>query len=299
MPQIKKIKVYGTGHNTIRPFAGRHVLKSLIDNSLCNDLLSIRLLARRVKRTWPARGVYIARELAKSKPNLAIRALDEKYDFLNQEVVPELMQNLQASGKYDYIVKNRNYFLKLNFLDFPQFLIIIDSLLAADQRWEAIQIARAYNFCRCEEFNLEDQYPLLSPANKEGWHNFVSFGEGWHQCEDWGCWGAAIRSRLYLDLTKMSPGVSKVGIPIKLFYSNRQILSISLHTEKGRQEVLALEDVVWLDREMGSVVIDFHVDILFSPNSLKVNDDIRLLGVSLIKSENWCFHTDELSSDLL
>lgn len=291
--KIHKIKVYGTGHNTIRPFAGRQTLKLLIEYASQKDVENIRLLSRKSKRAWKLRKIYLARDLARTRADLAIKIFDNEFSLLNEEVTAEFMYALQKSGKYEFLAENSNAFLGLNFLKREQYAIIIDSLNNSDQRGKAEQIENSYNFCNGLGVLHELKNESLCEVQKDStWHDFITFGEGWHQREPWGCWGSSIRSRIYLDLTKVPAGVVTIGIPVKLFSKELQELKIWMHAANARKEISVLDDMIWLEKEFGHVVIDFHVNALLSPKMLSVNEDSRLLGVSLLASKDWVFSAE-------
>lgn len=295
--KIQKIQVYGTGHNTIRPFAGRKTLKLLLEYASQNDVESIRLLSRKSKRVWKLRNTYLARDLAKKRADLAIKIFNNEFSSLNEEVTAEFMYALQQSGKYQFLAENSNAFLSLNFLKRDQYAIIIDSLNSSDQQYKAEQIESAYHFCNGQGVLHGIEKESLSEYQEgSAWHDFVVFGEGWHQYESWGCWGSSIRSRLYLDLTKIPETAVTLGIPVKLFSAERQELKVWMYAVNARKELPILDDMIWLEKELGYAVLDFHVNTLLSPKMIKVNDDARLLGVNLLASKGWVFVQSEIKT---
>lgn len=277
------IKIVGTGHSSLRPFASLQKMQKLMELAMNRDVHNLRMHALESKRTWPPRAVYLARSAARRRPHLAASLVDKYQSLLNDEVCPELVHHLYNGLLYNYLSDNYEKFIR--FLAKYEVDVLHRSLLAADNLHGA-RLVNEYSMIRfggdkrpVAELSLQIFYQDSS---------WVNFAEGWSSPEQWGIWGTSIRSRIYVDWGKIPNHINELFIGCAPFYMHQQSLAVSALDDCAHlyipQQVAGGVKIVRSGRISR---IDFRVDRLLSPAKIGTGNDGRLLGVKLSKPSTW------------
>lgn len=276
------VRVYGTDHSTIRPFAGREAFSELARMCLIGDSSGIRMLSRIRKRSWKARAAFLARSLVEKHPNAAIKVLSGNHHLLSAETAPLLIHHLAEHAKYEYIALHAFKFLP--YVQEKEARHIYRSLLAVDDVNGAVRFSSSY-FSRSGVMFMTDEFlpKLLYPECK-----WVHFCEGWSSGEKYGIWSISKRARLIIDWNKVPDSIDILKIKIsqvanckknayvKVFADSKE-LSVSFDEFKG----------IEIKRTARIFEVEFYTDYLVCPSAEGMSKDNRYLGITLPVPKSW------------
>jgi hypothetical protein len=294
VPQASLIKIYGTGHSSIRPFASAQAFQLLVELGMKGDIPGIKRLERDVKRRWPQRRSYLARATAFSRPAWCKKLLAEVSD-LAPETCGEILNGLMIGGEVEFVSRYADIlWLASNRKTRP---VILEALLATGDvadvlnrcaRWliENPDDEHIYDFLRRQVALL----PACDPAAVRAGGLF-RLGTGWYPAEPWGAWSLSLRARVFVNLAKVPTGKREIRIPIRYLSVERQKISIRCWQNEREFPARVAGDFVTLDASeaQGNLTVDFEVDRLLSPAACNLSADSRLLGLGIKHEAEWQF----------
>lgn len=286
------VKVFGTGHQTVRVIANTSSLAALIDGVIHGDLQSIKMTLLKCKKEWFSRSIFLARSLSKSHPRIAAKIVDQYEQDISGEIVHQLVLNLYLAGEVECIASN---FAKLSrHSDRVLKRIFVESFIFTDRLEQALSLGSVWT-AQDEELDqtigeqlkkvLSAQANLLERHHNQSAH--VCYGEGWHDAESWGRWGSSVRSRLQIRFPQVAERPSKIWIPAHQFSQPNQTLTVSYYLNNSWHVAVMVENYWIIENQRNNVVIDFFVNKVQSPRGLGLSEDHRLLGVKLGHERDW------------
>ncbi len=283
VPTLSAVKVFGTGHSSVRPFASGKIIGELFRLALAGDALGVRRLSYNCKKNWRQRRTYLARSLVRSKQSLAIAVLEGYHHLLNKESAPEIIGFLSGYAKYIYLSENGLKFYKA--VTDREVSQIFTAMLAADNVRDAIRLNAIHSLRSIDTPLLTDQF--VPKTFFEG-YEWVTFCEGWSRPESWGVWGTSRRSKLIIDWDKCPSGTSSAKIKIGQVLPGRLDISVVTSTEfQVGQQLNQIDDHIEVPRSGRITEVEFYCSDLTSPLAEGVNKDLRYLGVKLFHPKTW------------
>ncbi|WP_322042807.1 hypothetical protein [Paraburkholderia sp. J67] len=297
VPQAHEVKVFGTGHSSIRPFANSQAFQTLISLATKGDLLGIKRLERDVKHRWPQRLSYLARATAFTRPALCKKLLAGVHD-LAPETCSEILNGLLACGEIEFVSRYANGLLSNS--TGKTRLVILEALIAAGNVADAVNRCVRWLIDNPTDTQIADflhkQVSLLSARETtagpvHGVGGLCRLGMGWYPAEAWGAWSLSLHARVFIDMSKVPADASEIRIPIRYLSAERQ--TVSVRCWQGAREFAArIEDacaVLRVQNAQGSLVVDLQVDRLLSPAACGLAADSRLLGLGVRRDADWTF----------
>lgn len=282
VPALAAIKVFGTGHSSVRPFASKKAIMELFTLALNGDVSGIRRLSCDCKRSWGLRRTYLARSLARVKPSVAISVLDGHHHLLSKESAPELVEFLFRFAKYGYLSQ---YGLRIyHSVDEGGVMRIFLSMLAADNIRDALRLNAVHSIEYMQSPLVTDQF-LPKIFFKE--YDWVRFCEGWSSPEEWGVWGISLRSKIIIDWSKVPVSASSIKIKVSHHIPGAKITFKVSNDFQDAQQYNNIEGYVELNRALRISEVELHCSDLISPFVLGSGKDGRFLGIKLSHPREW------------
>lgn len=286
-----KIEMYGTGHQSVRAIANSEAIGSIIRCAASRDLSGIFTAVRKSKRRWPARKIFLARDLALRNKDAAIKLIDSYDAPLTPDVTPGLVRNLFTSCALDYIASNVEKFISSANQGVK--LTIIRALIATDKH----HLARHYSEEWAQQDGINksiksliedlDKTTTLKNKNTTAFSDNIIFGFGWHGEESWGRWGSATRSRIYIKSTFLSGKIRSISIPVSCLSRSEQKIRARFLMGNHWTGVRVQKGMLTFPNCGESTTIDIFVSSVHSPHSLKFNNDKRFMGVKIACPSKW------------
>lgn len=282
-PTLKTIKVFGSGHSSVRPFASGKSIGELFSLALRGDTSGVRRLSYECKKKWVSRRAYLARSLVRIKQETAIAVLDGYHHLLNDESAPEIIGALYDSAKYSYLSQNGLKFCGV--VNYGEVRNIFMAMIADDNLRDAIRLSAIQSL----KFNaaplITNQFQPKVFFEEQDW---VSFCEGWSTPEQWGVWGVSVRSKIVIDWAKLPSSVSSVRIKVSQHIPGRAHISVTTSNDfKLDKRFLNVEGYVEVPR-MGKITeVEFNCSELVSPRAEGFSKDSRFLGVKIFHPKTW------------
>lgn len=288
---VRKIEMFGTGHQSVRAIANSEAIGSIIRCAAAIDLTGIFKAVRKSKRQWPARKIFLARDLALRNKEAAIKLVDDYGGPLTSDVTPGLVRNLFISCALDYLADNVERFLPNASQGVK--LILLRALIATDK----LELAKSYGTEWSQQegasktiLRLVSDLDKKSKIQNKGATPFsenISFGFGWHAEESWGRWGAATRSRIFIKSTFLSGKTRSISIPVSCLSRSKQNVKARYLVDNRWLNVRVRKGMLTFENCGDSTTIDIFVSSVHSPYSLKLNDDKRIMGVKISCPSKW------------
>lgn len=276
------VKVFGTDHSSIRPFANREAFSELVRMSAIGDTVGIKELSRARKKLWRERPAFLARSLAESKLDTAIKVLSGKHNLLSEETSPLIVHFLAEKGRYEYL--SRHAFDFMPFVQEKEARHLYRALLATDDIKGAIRFSSDYFVRRGIRLMSDDLVPKQLYAEC----SWVFFCEGWSGYERYGIWAVSKRSRLIIDWAKVPDSCKLLRIKFSQVLEGR--IHISAKAFSGSKDMnLSFDSAgqVVITREGRIIEVEFYSDYLICPYAEGVGKDYRYLGVTLTSPKSW------------
>lgn len=294
---VREIQMFGTGHQSVRAIANSDAVGKILNAAVADDLHEIFRTLRSSKRMWPARGVFLARDIAIRNRDSAIRLIERYQGQITSDVVPGLAGNLFLAGAYKYLSDNVERFL-LNASPGVK-IVLLKSLIAADK----LELAKSYgntwlwqdDDVNTSIQNLVDEISEATAAKTKSSKpdlDEVIFGEGWHPAEKWGRWGSSERSRIYIKPSKERGLVQSITIPLSSISPSKQVIKARYYINNSWVSSDISEGSLTINNNGLNTVIDISVSAVFSPYHLKINRDRRLMGAKIPSTDKWIFRTE-------
>lgn len=291
IPHARSIKVFGTGHQSVRAIANSEAVGRILTSAASNDTSGIIRALRESKRRWPARSIFLARDVARRNTDAAIRLIDGYAGEITSDVAPGLVRNLFLSCAYRFLSENIERFLPNASPGVK--IILLKSLIASDKLELAKRYGKTWLSEQTDNKSLQslvesiDKTTFLKSATPTPFSECFSFREGWNQAEPWGRWSCSERARLLIKSGNSVGVIRSVSIPISTLCRPKQ---------KIRARYLA--NGSWVDAKISrghlvinncgaSTTVDIFVSNLYSPLHLKFNNDNRLMGVKIPSVDKW------------
>ncbi|MFT4455265.1 hypothetical protein [Pseudomonas sp. RTCS2] len=288
---VRKIEMFGTGHQSVRAIANSEAIGEIIRCAATTDLPGVFKAIRRSKRQWPARKIFMARDLALRNKFAAMKLIDEYAGALTSDVTPGLVRNLFISCALDYLSDNVERFLPNASQGVK--LILLRALIATDK----LELARNYGAEWAQQEGASktilrlvselDRKTTIRNKKTTPFSENISFGFGWHAEESWGRWGSATRSRIFVKSTYLSGKTRSISIPVSCLSHSHQSVKARYLVDNRWINVRVRKGVLVFANCGASTTIDIFVSNVHSPFSLKLNDDKRIMGVRIACPSKW------------
>ncbi|WIV25880.1 hypothetical protein QN085_09910 [Pseudomonas sp. M2(2023)] len=288
---VRKIEMFGTGHQSVRAIANSEAIGDIIRYAATSDLPGIFKSVRKSKRKWPARKIFLARDLALRNKDTATKLVDDYEGPLTSDVTPGLVRNLFISCALDYLADNVERFLPNASQGVK--LILLRALIATDK----LDLAKSYGAeWSQQEGASKSILRLVSDLDKKStiqnkkttpFSENISFGFGWHAEESWGRWGAATRSRIFIKSTLLTGKTRSISIPVSCLSRSKQSIRARYLVDDRWIGVRVRKGMLTFENCGHSTTIDIFVNTVHSPYSLKLNDDRRIMGVRIACPSKW------------
>jgi hypothetical protein len=283
IPQINEIKVYGTDHSSVRPFANREAIGKLVDLASKGDTDGIRAFNLQRKRAWSERSTFLARSLSERKLDLAIKVLDGKHHLLSLESAQVIVHHLAAKARYHYLSKYAFEFA--NSSTERELKLIYAALLAADNIPGALILNTKFMVKNSGAALMSDE---LLPKVLSQEYPWLYFCEGWSSYEKWGVWAISERARIMIDWAKVPKSLSVIKIKYSQVIKNHLGVRILANTDgKPINPEMVTDEHVSLSRSGWLSEIEFHTDGLVCPAAQGLSKDTRYLGVTVSNPRHW------------
>ena len=288
---VRKIKMYGTGHQSVRAIANSEAIGEILRCAVAADFQGILATVRKSKRKWPARKIFLARDLALRNKKMAIRLIDSYHAPLTSDVTPGLVRNLFTSCALSYLADNAARFIPTSNPEVK--LTIIRALIATDKLHLARHYAEEWSHQGTSSRAIQhligelDKKTQILDKKTTPFSESISFGVGWHAEESWGRWGSATRSRIYIDSTFFSGKIRSISIPISCISRSDQKIKARLLVDNHWVGARVHKGMLSITNCGKSTVIDIFVSSLHSPSSLKINNNKRIMGVRIACPSKW------------
>jgi pimeloyl-ACP methyl ester carboxylesterase len=284
IPHLQKIRVYGTGHQTIRAIAGSRPLDEILKAVISNSYLKVYRAIRKAKRQWSLRELYLVPVLIERNAAKAFRLLTKNAHALNAEIGSRIADALISVGRTDLLSTSANTLLP--HLRPSHMKVVLQAYLMNEDWRSYVELADRVEYLHNLDL-LAHGLPRVIFEQAEPTSKKAIFGQGWHKRESDGRWSCALKSRICIDTTQFGPGCKTLRLRLGLIHREAQTLTVTAHHAQGCIKLDALSGFIDVPCEWPRVVLDIEVDELFSPKQLKLNSDMRLLGVRVQDTSAW------------
>ncbi|CAI8770613.1 hypothetical protein EMIT0194P_160154 [Pseudomonas serbica] len=291
IPHARSIKVFGTGHQSVRAIANSDAVGKILSSAASNDTLGILKALRESKRKWPARSVFLARDIARRNADAAIRLIDGYAGEITSDVAPGLVRNLFLSCAYKFLSENIERFLPNASPGVK--IILLKSLISSDKLDLAQKYGNAWIAEQKDNESLRalvtsiDQTTFLKGATRSPFEACFTFGEGWNQAELWGRWSSSERARIFIKSGNSTGVIRSVRIPISTLSRPKQRITARYLDNGSWVNAIISKGYLTINNCGTSTIIDIFVNNLYSPLHLKFNNDNRLMGVKIPSIDKW------------
>ncbi len=283
IPALREVKVFGTDHSSVKPFASKKAVGELIALALQDNLPGIKQLNYRCKKTWRERRTFLARSLSIKKLNLALKVLAGSHAQLTKESAPVIVYNLSLAGKYQYLSEFGLDFYKD--LTEAELKPIFSAMLAADNLKGALALNSHFLVKSGGRslFSNELTPKLIYPECE-----WVHFCEGWSSYEKYGVWGVSRRSKIIIDWDKVPRYKDYLRIRYSQVVAERLRIWVTACTDNFPVDVEPESNEYFRVHRSGRITeIEFNCDDLVCPAAEGMSIDRRYLGVSLSHPRTW------------
>ena len=274
---INRMKIFGTGHSSIRPFGSSQSLRKLVEMSLKNDTAGINRLTYECKKNWHQRRAYLARSLSRFKPGLAEKVIDGHFHLMSPEPANDMVDVLYLSGQYDLLARRGMEFAPSLFRKETSY--VITAMHACNSQKEAVRLSNLYAL-KFAENNPTLEY--LSPKILFPNMDWLVFLEGWSTPEDWGVWGVSRISKFVIDWRKLPASIEKLTFRVSQVNPGEiSINSITASDFGSSIQELIVDERLTISRAGALSEVELHCSGLFCPKARGLGGDTRFLGVRL------------------
>lgn len=291
IPHARSIKVFGTGHQSVRVIDNSEAVGRILTSAASNDTLGIIKALREWKRRWPARSVFLARDIARRNTDAAIRLINGYAGEITSDVAPGLVRNLFLSCAYRFLSENIERFLPNASPGVK--IILLKSLIASDKLDSAQMYGNAWLAEQRDNKSLQvlvdslDKTTRLKGSAPTPFEACFTFGEGWNQAEHWGRWSSSERARFFIKSSNSVGVIKSVRIPISTLSRPKQKISARYLANGSWVSARISKGYLIINNCGASTIVDIFASNLYSPLHLKLNSDNRLMGVKLLSIDKW------------